>query len=210
MACTMNSYRQGIAMRPINPAPINPRRRALLGAALFAWLCPAWSALNQKWLKRPDIPDLRLIDQDGQFWRLFEDLIQGRVVVVNFIFAGCVTVCPPQTALLRALRKQLDQQPREVLLLSLTVDPLNDRPPQLREFARRYDIQLGIAHGWLMLTGSMRDMEQVLAAFDASAPAPDAHTALLWLGNEPRQRWTRVSSLNPPHTLLRLIGEVQA
>lgn len=195
-------------MRSTDDMLANPQRRVLLGAALLAWVCPSLGA--QQWLKRPDIPDLRLIDQDGKPWRLYEDLIRGRIVVVNFIFTGCVTVCPPQTALLRALRRQLDRQSSDVLLLSLTVDPLNDRPQQLREFARRYDIPLGMAHGWLMLTGSMRDMERVLAAFDADSPSPDAHPALLWLGNEPRQRWTRASSLNPPQTLLRLINEVRA
>jgi protein SCO1 len=118
-------------------------------------------------------------------------------------------VCPPQTALLRQLRKQLDADSRDVLLLSLTVDPLRDQPQQLRAFAQRYDIALGSQHNWLMLTGSMHDMALALAAFDANSTSPSEHPALLWVGNEPRQRWTRTSSLNPAQTLLRLIDEVQ-
>jgi protein SCO1 len=130
-------------------------------------------------------------------------------VVINFIFTGCVTVCPPQTVLLRQLRKQLDAESRDVLLLSLTVDPLHDQPQQLREFASRYNIALGAEHNWLMLTGPMRVMAQALAAFDANSTSPSEHPTLLWVGNEPRQRWTRSSSLNPAQTLLRLIDEVQ-
>lgn len=195
-------------MRSANP--VSPRRRTLLGAALLGLLSPALYAQTQIWLAPPTIPDVRLLDQDGKAWRLYEDLIRGRVVVISFIFTGCTSVCPPQTAVLRALRKQLDTQSREVLLLSLSVDPLNDRPAQLREFARRYELALGLAQGWLMLTGAPRDMALALAPFGADAPAPDAHPALLWLGNAPRQRWTRTASLNSPQTLLRLLDEVRA
>jgi protein SCO1 len=193
-----------------NDSGINTRRRALIGAALLGIVCPSLWAKNQNWLAQPALDELHLLDQDGKSWRLYEDLIRGRIVVINFIFTGCVTVCPPQTALLRQLRKQLDAESRDVLLLSLTVDPLHDQPQELREFANRYKITLGVENNWLMLTGSMREMALTLAAFDANSISPSEHPALLWVGNEPRQRWTRSSSLNPAQTLLRLIDEVQA
>lgn len=196
-------------MRTMNEPTIDLRRRAIIGAALLGMVCPNLWAKSQKWLSQPALDELHLLDQDGKPWRLYEDLIRGRIVVINFIFTGCVTVCPPQTALLRQLRKQLDVDSRDVLLLSLTVDPLHDQPQQLREFASRYNIPLGVEHNWLMLTGSMRDMALALAAFDANSISPSEHPALLWVGNEPRQRWTRTSSLNPVQTLLRLINEVQ-
>jgi protein SCO1 len=192
-----------------NESAIDTRRRALIGAALLGIVCPSLWAKSQNWLAQPVLDELHLLDQDGKSWRLYEDLIRGRIVVVNFIFTGCVTVCPPQTALLRQLRKQLDADSRDVLLLSLTVDPLHDQPQQLREFASRHKIALGAEHNWLMLTGSMRAMALALAAFDANSISPSEHPALLWVGNEPRQRWTRSSSLNPAQTLLRLIDEVQ-
>jgi protein SCO1 len=196
-------------MRIMNEATVDLRRRTIVGAALLSIICPSVWAKSQKWLAQPVLDELHLLDQDGKPWRLYEDLIRGRIVVINFIFTGCVTVCPPQTALLRQFRKQLDADSRDVLLLSLTVDPLHDQPQQLREFASRYNISLGAEHNWLMLTGSMRDMAQVLTAFDANSISPSEHPALLWVGNEPRQRWTRSSSLNSAQTLLRLINEVQ-
>ena len=196
-------------MRAMNESTVDLRRRAIIGAALLGMVCPNLWAKSHNWLAQPVLDELHLLDQDGKSWRLYEDLIRGRIVVVNFIFTGCVTVCPPQTALLRQLRKQLDADSRDVLLLSLTVDPLHDQPQQLREFASRYNIALGVEHNWLMLTGSMRDMAQALAAFDANSTSPSEHPALLWVGNEPLQRWTRTSSLNPAQTLLRLINEVQ-
>ena len=196
-------------MRTVNESTIDWRRRAIIGAALLSIVSPSLWAKSQHWLAQPVLDELHLLDQDGKSWRLYEDLIRGRIVVINFIFTGCVTVCPPQTALLRQLRQQLDADSRDVLLLSLTVDPLHDQPQQLREFANRYNIALGAEHNWLMLTGSMRDMARALAAFDANSISPSEHPALLWVGNEPLQRWTRTSSLNPAQTLLRLINEVQ-
>ena len=196
-------------MRTMNEPTIDLHRRAIIGAALLSIVSPSLWAISQHWLAQPVLDELHLKDQDGKPWRLYEDLIRGRIVVVNFIFTGCVTVCPPQTALLRQLRKQLDEDSRDVLFLSLTVDPLHDQPQQLREFANRYKITLGVEHNWLMLTGSMLEMALALAAFDANSISPSEHPALLWVGNEPRQRWTRSSSLNPAQTLLRLINEVQ-
>lgn len=198
-------------MRPTRPTAINLRRRALLVAMLLAAVSPALRAQNQKWQLQPSFsdPELRLLDQDGKSWRLFEDLIRGRTVVVNFIYTDCLMVCPTQTAMLRELRKQLDEQSREVLLLSLTVDPLNNQPQQLRDFARDHGLTLGLEHGWIMLTGSMPAMKTVLKAFNADSPIPGEHPDLLWVGNEPRQRWTRSFSINTPPTLLRLINEVQ-
>lgn len=197
-------------MQADNHIMVSLQRRRIIGAALLCLMSPVLWAKNQKWLSQPTIDELHLLDQDGKSWRLFEDLLRGRTVVLNFIFTGCVNVCPPQTALMRELRKQLDVDARDVLLLSLTVDPLHDQPKQLRAFASRYNLALGAEHGWLMLTGAMREMEQVLSAFNASVLVPDEHPALLWIGNEPSQRWTRTSSLNSPQTLLKLIHEVQA
>ena len=119
-------------------------------------------------------------------------------------------VCPTQTAMLRELRKQLDRESQKVLFLSLTVDPIKNQPQQLREFSRIHGLNLGINHDWLMLTGSLPAMKLVLKAFNADTPAPEEHPDLLWIGNEPRQRWTRTFSINSPDTLLQLIHEVQA
>lgn len=199
-------------MQTIKFSEVNLSRRSFLIAAMVSLFSPALHAQAQKWITQPAITDseIYLLDQDGKSWRFFEDLIRGRTVVINFIFTDCLMVCPTQTAMLRELRKQLDRESQKVLFLSLTVDPIKNQPPQLREFSRIHKLTLGMDHDWLMLTGSLPAMKLVLKAFNADTPMPDEHPDLLWIGNEPRQRWTRTFSINSLETLLQLIHEVQA
>jgi protein SCO1 len=166
---------------------------------------------SRSWLRQPALPDVPLLDQDGRRMHLQRDLIDGRTVVVNFMFTGCQTVCPPQTALLREAMRRLDarRSARDLLVLSLTVDPLADGPAQLRAFGQRHQLPVGLASGWVFLTGGPADVARVLTAFDVPAGAPGDHPSLLWLGHAPSGRWTRSSSLNPPEALVSLIEDLR-
>ena len=166
---------------------------------------------SPRWLSAPVLPDVPLLDQQGRGVRLQRDLIAGRTVIVNFMFTGCQTVCPPQTALLREASRQLqaNSATRDVLVLSITVDPLADGPAQLRAFGERYALPMGRDKGWVLLTGQPNDVARLLSAFDVPVGAPGEHPSLLWLGNAPRGRWTRASSLNPPDALVALVQELR-
>ena len=80
------------------------RRReaiAALGSACAAgWAAPARA---QDASGRVALPDARLLDQAGGAHRL--RALCEPPVVVGFFYTGCSTVCPPQTAMLRALRE---------------------------------------------------------------------------------------------------------
>ena len=194
----------------------NPTRRALcLGASAMAFSglggAVGTPSSARRWLPQPVLPDVPLIDQDGRRVRLQQGLIDGRTVVINFMFTGCQTVCPPQTALLREALRRLSERgsTRDLLVLSLTVDPLADGPAQLRAFGQRYQLPVGLANGWVLLTGSPADVARLLAAFDVQTGAPGDHPSLLWLGHAPSGRWTRSSSLNPPEALVSLLEELR-
>lgn len=179
------------------------RRSIALGLPLLA-LCSASAVRAGDWLPTPLLPEVLLRDQRDQPVRLRE-LIRGRLVVVNFVFGSCVTVCPPQTALLREAARQIEAHPvlRDVLFVSLTVDPLSDGPLQLRQYAARFDLPVDPPVRWVLLTGSIDNVQKTLAPFAATTSSPADHPALLWLGHESRGRWTRTSALNPPHMLIR-------
>lgn len=135
-------------------------------------------------------------------------LWRDRVTVVQFFFTGCSTVCPPQTALLREARTLLAARPgaREVLFLSISVDPLNDDPPRLRAYAARLGIALGLASGWLMLTPRPADLEALLGGFALPVGAAQDHPSWLWIIDAARQRWTRSPAIAAPHTLAAQIA----
>lgn len=204
-------------MKPA-PAPDAMRRRLLCGAgALVAVPCHARTGPESAaWLPAPTVPDVPLLDQDNQAVRLPRELQAARIAIVNFMFTGCQTVCPPQTALLReALRLMEEKQPdalRGLRVLSLTVDPLGDGPEQLRAYGQRFGLPMDANRGdgrWRLLTGRPPDVARLLAAFDVPARAPGDHPSLLWVGDTARGRWSRSSSMNPPTSLVALVQELQ-
>jgi len=168
----------------------------LCGSAPLAW--PA-AARALSWLATPAVGEALLVDHDGRARHLADLLQTPRPVAVSFFYTGCATVCPPQTAVLMACCRQWKSRPalRELLMLSISVDPLNDGPSQLRAYGQRFGLPLGEAQGWLLLSGAPREVQRALTAFDVPT-RPDAHPSLLWLGDPARGRWTRTSALNPP------------
>ena len=196
-----------------------PTRRTACAAglglgALACGIASGWPrrAAAADWLAAPSLPRVPMLDHDGRAAPL-QDAIAG-TVVVSFFFAGCQTVCPPQTALLRDAQRRLHARGRagDLRMVAITVDPLGDGPAQLRDYARRFDLPLagrGGDDGWRLLTGERADVARVLAAFGVPAGQPGDHPSLLWLGDTARGRWTRSSSLNPPEALVALVESVR-
>ncbi|WP_448177771.1 SCO family protein, partial [Stenotrophomonas maltophilia] len=92
-----------------------------------------------------------LLDQDGKSVRLEPDLVQGKIVVMSFIYTSCTTVCPVVSSILGKVQKQLGARVGdEVQLVSISIDPQRDDPKRLQEYARSF--QQG--PGWSWLTGS--------------------------------------------------------
>ncbi len=188
------------------------RRRSFSSACLCVATAPlVWpvAAAAGNWLPPPALPDVALLDHTGQSLRV-RDLLRDRPVVVNFFFTGCATVCPPQTALLRQAAAAWRERPalNRALVVSISVDALGDGPLQLRAYGERFQLPLGVQQGWVLLSGAVGPLKQVLAAFEVPPGRPDDHPALLWLGDNSRGRWTRASALNPPATTTRLLEEL--
>ena len=83
---------------------------------------------------------IKLTDQDGKVFSL--DELKGDTLLVNFMFAGCVGICPVQTAGLRRVHNemQLDPEKDRIKLLSISIAPMSDTPKHLKDFAERYEI----------------------------------------------------------------------
>ncbi|MEI8279969.1 MAG: SCO family protein [Bacteroidota bacterium] len=98
--------------------------------------------------------DVQLTNLLGQLVSINNDL-KGKVILVDFFFANCTTICPRLTrgmALMqRAFRRTESRQSDTLLqLISMTVNPTRDSFPALRAYADRY----GANHDrWWFLTG---------------------------------------------------------
>ena len=150
----------------------------------------------------PVIPDVVLQDQEGRSVRVYSDVLKGRLVVMNFIFTSCTTVCSPMGANFAALQSLLGPH-SAVALVSVSIDPVTDTPERLKEWSERF----GARPGWTLLTGSKDDVVQLLAALRVSSPDRTAHSPIVLIGNDATGRWTRAHGLLSPSKLRTLIAE---
>jgi cytochrome oxidase Cu insertion factor (SCO1/SenC/PrrC family) len=69
-------------------------------------------------------PNTTLLTQDNKPVRFFDDLLKGKVVIINFMFTTCTGVCPPMTANLAKVQDYLGERVgRDVNIISISVDP---------------------------------------------------------------------------------------
>ncbi|MSV30031.1 MAG: redoxin domain-containing protein [Bryobacterales bacterium] len=109
------------------------------------------------------VPDFQLTDQAGETVRL--SAFKGKVVAVNFIYTRCPLpeVCPRLSAnFAQVQRRFADLMGKDVVLLSLTLDPQYDTTATLAAYAKIWRAE----HlGWKFLTGSEEDIGRVARAF---------------------------------------------
>ena len=158
----------------------------------------------------PAVPNIVLETQDGRRVHLYDDLVKGRVVTINFRFTTCRKACPGTTANLRKVQQALGDRARDVTMLSISLDPEHDTPATLAEYARVYDV----GPGWYLLTGRREQIEALrrhLGVYDPN-PTVDAdrtrHAGVVVLGNEPIDRWSAVSGLAEPRQIVEAVERV--
>lgn len=144
-------------------------------------------------------PSAELVTHEGKSVRFYDDLVKGRVVLINMMFTSCASICPPMTANLVKVQKLLQQTlgPRlgkDVLMLSITVDPETDTPKVLKEYAARYKV----GPGWYFLTGQKATVDALLAKLGSSDPDKDRHSGMLMIGNDAAHTWRKVFAMSDP------------
>ncbi|MDP6437051.1 MAG: SCO family protein [Gammaproteobacteria bacterium] len=82
------------------------------------------------------IPAATLQSHTGEELHLGD--LSGRVVVIDFIFTRCPTVCHALGAQFRDMADELQGMGSKAVLLSISFDPDFDHPQQLMVYLRRY------------------------------------------------------------------------
>lgn len=197
---------------------MNTRRELVagLGAATLAGLAVRRTAAEPDRARRggaraPTWPNVPLVTHEGQAVRFYDDLIRGKVVAINMMYADCEGICPLATSNLVRVQALLGARVGwDVFLYSLTLQPDLDTPQPLQEYAAMH----GVQPGWLFLTGARADLEQLryhLGFFDRN-PAVDGdkatHTGMVRIGNDGYDRWTSASTLALPEQIVATINHV--
>jgi protein SCO1/2 len=117
------------------------------------------------------VPDFRLTNQKGRPVALSD--LRGKVVAINFIY----TSCPLPNFCLRiannfgVLQKRFKAQlGRDLVLLTVTFDPVHDTPEVLARYASQWDADPAT---WHFLTGPANDVQRVCHLFGVDFFADD-------------------------------------
>jgi len=151
----------------------------------------AGAAKYERSIETFSVPDVVLVNQLGEKVRLKSLLDSDQPVIVDFIYATCTTICPVLSAGFANLQKKHDPATGKVHLVSITIDPENDTPNAMKVYLERYNAQ----PGWDFLTGSRRDIDQVMKAFNAYFRDKMDHRPLSFIRSPGDGKWVRLNGL---------------
>lgn len=147
---------------------------------------------------RLHFPDVELVDASGTALRYYPELVEDRVVAVQFIFTSCRMVCPLLGTHFRRVQELVgDAIGAEVQLLSISVDPVTDRPERLAAWAERHRA----GPGWSQLTGERAQIDTVLKALGAYAADRNDHTSFVLVGDDRSGVWRRLDGMTAPQAI---------
>ncbi|WP_424363328.1 SCO family protein [Methylocystis parvus] len=134
--------------------------------------------------------DATLVDKNGRDVAFPRDAVGDRIVVVNFVFTSCQTLCPLASATFKLAQDRLGAHMEDdVRLITLTLDPQTDTPQRLREFADQFEP----GSNWLWLTGKAMDVRSVLRGLGVSDDNFTAHPPATLIGDTKNGHWTQIN-----------------
>ena len=150
-------------------------------------------------------PNVELTTDDGEVVHFFDDLIEGKVVMINFIYTTCVDVCPMETAqLVQVQRIMGDRLGKDVHFYSISIDPEHDTPEVLKEYKGRFRAN------WTFLTGNEDDItllrKKLGLYIEEIQDGSNNHNVNMVIGNQATGRWMKRSPFENPHVLADQIG----
>lgn len=185
--------------------------RQLIGAwtVVFALLLIALSAEAEAEVKRTlekyTVPDVTLFNQDGQKIKLRSLLDPSKPVVIDFIYTTCTTICPVLSANYLNIQNKLGEASDTIQLVSISIDPENDRPEQMLKYMQMFKAK----KGWDFLTGSRDDIILVLKAFDATIVDKMSHIPLYILHGPKTDDWVRIHGMIGASNLMNELRSLQ-
>ncbi len=152
--------------------------------------------------------DIELYTQHGERVHFYRDLVKDKTVIINLMYSGCGLTCPANSAELAKINDLLGpRMGRDIVMLSLSIDPVADTPERLNAYWQAF----GAKPGWLFLTGKPADIDRLrhqLGAYDLDPTVdadPTQHSGEITVGNDRTDRWTALPLLMSRPQLLATI-----
>jgi len=149
------------------------------------------------------LPDIRVTRHDGQTIRL-RDALSGRRTAIQFVFTNCRTACPLLGSLFQRVGKGLTAP--DAQLVSISVDPVHDTPPQLAEWLSTFHA----TPNWSAWTVSPAYLPRLLKAFGEDSGPPSGHTLQVFIVDRTARYVARTVSLPTASAVLAELQSNQA
>lgn len=143
--------------------------------------------------------DTTLLDQDGREVRFYTDALRGKIVLISFIYTNCTDICPILMHNLSDVQNSLgDRFGKDVFFVSISVDPEDDSPEELKRYAERYSAK----PGWTLLTGPKKSVDAVIRRFGEFKEDFEDHSMVFVLGDVKNARWSKMRGDQPPEIVM--------
>ena len=118
---------------------------------LISILCCSLQAQDQLVPAALAVPDIEVVNQDGQHVRFNSQVVEGRIAIVTGFFTTCSSMCPITQEKLSQVAKLLGPRlGKDVVIVSVSVDAENDTPARMKDWAEKFHI----GPGWTLLSGN--------------------------------------------------------
>ena len=144
------------------------------------------------------VPDVQLVRDDGKRVSLPAEMNDGRAVVLNFIFTTCSSFCPLSSQTFSQFQDALGAGIKQVHLMSISIDPEEDTPARLREYAHKF----GAGPQWQHYTGTLAACLAAERAFGAYRGDKMSHSPLTLMRAADGKTWKRIDGFATPDELL--------
>lgn len=112
-----------------------------------------------------------LVDQSGAKQN-FPAMTKGKLTVLSYIFTNCPDICPLTTNNMRMIQEKLNKEKiQNVEFVSISFDPLQDKPETLSKFAEVRNLDLS---NWKFLTGEKQVVDSLINRIGILAVVSDS------------------------------------
>jgi len=170
---------------------------ALLCAGAFV-LAVATAATVSRSSVNYEPPVVTMVRADGKSVSLPRELDDGRPVLLNFIFTSCSSICPLTSRTLEEFQHKLGAGAAKVHMMSISIDPEQDTPARLREYARKFHA----GPAWHYYTGTVAASLAAQKAFDVYRGEKMSHTPVTLMRAAPGKPWLRIEGFVTPDELV--------
>ncbi len=144
------------------------------------------------------LPSLKVTRADGKRLDLAAAIDDGRPVLLNFIYTSCNAICPVTSQVFLEVRERLGAERDKVNMISISIDPDQDTPAKLTEYANRF----GSAGAWNYFTSSSADAIEIQRAFETWRGDKMNHQPTTFLRVAPGKPWVRLDGFYGPTAIV--------